>query len=533
MPLPRHCPRQMQQSVKHPWRKPKKGEALLVLDDAEFRVGGTAIFSHTQWTWRGGECWGLVGGPTSGRNDFIHGLCGDIPHVSGDLDYAYTALAPHLEDCPEEGIAHVLFEDQQVELADRSTFAQSRWNSGLDTDPHHVDTFLSFDEVHEINPYEVVDSNPAEQKRFAALRRYVIALLEIAPLLDRTLDQLSNGERRKVFLARALLSDPVLLILEHPFEGLDQGYAKHLHRVFRTLIKDGLQLMFLVASENDLPAYVTHLGQVQGHQLVAQGKRRATATKPSRKNQRAIALPPEWKKRLRKRKLNTPIAELNKVDVQIDDKAILHGVNWTIQPSECWALAGPNGAGKSTLLSLLQGDNPQAYANDLTLFGKPLGPEQSIWDVKQRVSSVSPEAHLHFPGDLTVLEVVCTGFFNTIRLFDGCGRVRRNIAREWLEALGLDHERNTLFSALSTEQQRHVLIARAVVKQVDLLILDEPGMGLAPASRDRLLGLIDRVVKATGTTLIYVSHRRDEWPSCISHRLCLKDGKVTRSGPFG
>ena len=217
-----------------------------------------------------------------GRGALVHALCGEIPVEKGAVEYGYGSLDPSLENAPEEGVVHVLFADYQIEASQRNSWAQSRWNSGLDTDEHRVADFLSFNEVHEINPFEVRDEDPRVEKRFRALRREAIRLLDIKPLLDRTLDQLSNGERRKVFLVRSLLRDPVLLVLEHPFEGLDREYVAHLQMVFERLHAHGLNLVF------PFPLWriyrnVTHVVEIKRHRITTIGKKKKRGkVKPER-----------------------------------------------------------------------------------------------------------------------------------------------------------------------------------------------------------------------------------------------------------
>ena len=289
------------------WRTIEAKAPLLTLEKAAFREGGRTLFPGTSWVLRAGETWGLVGDIGQGRSALVHALCGEIPLVRGELEYGYEHLDPALENAPEEGLVHVLFEDYQLEASQRNSWAQSRWNSGLDTDEHRVTDFLSFDEVHEINPFEVRDEDPKVEKRFRALRREAIRLLEIRPLLDRTLDQLSNGERRKVFLARALLKDPVLLILEHPFEGLDRAYVPHLKKVFKTLHDQGLNLAFAVPSQADLPDLVTHVAEIKKHRIVSAGKKKKRRSDKAAKPVQ-VRLPRAWQQRIVKRKL-PPIEE--------------------------------------------------------------------------------------------------------------------------------------------------------------------------------------------------------------------------------
>jgi molybdate transport system ATP-binding protein len=216
------------------------------------------------------------------------------------------------------------------------------------------------------------------------------------------------------------------------------------------------------------------------------------------------------------------------VTVRGAGRALLQSVTWTLRQSECWALLGPNGAGKSTLLNLIQGDHPQAYALDIRLFGHAVDSTRALWNARQRIGWMSPELHQHHPGDWDAEAAICSGFFNSIGLYQTCSGRQRALARRWLDQLGLANYARTPFGQLSFGRQRLVLLARAVVKRPRLLILDEPCQGLDAAQRRTLLGLVDRVVFQTGTALIYVTHRPAEMPRCITHRLRLRRGRVMR-----
>ena len=130
------------------------------------------------------------------------------------------------------------------------------------------------------------------------------------------------------------------------------------------------------------------------------------------------------------------IVKMNNVHIQYGDKVILDGINWQITPGERWALLGPNGAGKSTLLSLINGDNPQAYANDIVLFDKKRGTGESIWDIKSKIGFVSPELHQYFPTDNSCLQVIESGYYDTLGLFRQSSKTKADIALRWMKALG-------------------------------------------------------------------------------------------------
>ena len=207
---------------------------------------------------------------------------------------------------------------------------------------------------------------------------------------------------------------------------------------------------------------------------------------------------------------------------------ILNDINWTVRQGERWALLGPNGAGKTTLLSLILGDNPQAYANKITLFGRRRGSGESIWEVKRQIGWVAPELHLYYPRGLSCLDVVCSGFFDSVGLHRRPSPEQCEAAGRWMEHLGIPHLTAASFASLSEGQQRLVLMARAVVKEPALLVLDEPCQGLDAEHRDRVLQTVDAIGTRLDSSLIYVTHDPRALPASISHLLRLDGGRIAR-----
>jgi molybdate transport system ATP-binding protein len=216
------------------------------------------------------------------------------------------------------------------------------------------------------------------------------------------------------------------------------------------------------------------------------------------------------------------LVRLRNVIVGYGDTVILDNINWIIHAGESWALLGPNGSGKTTLLSLILGDNPQVYTNEVVIFGRPRGSGESIWEIKQHIGWVSPELHLHFNDSATCFEVVVSGFHDTVGLFDPASARQRAAARRWLARFQLlEFAQRPLFS-LSVGLQRMVLLARALVKNPRLLILDEPCQGLDSAHRDLFVRAVDALIRAGAATVIYVTHRPDEIPPSIKRVLRLR-----------
>jgi molybdate transport system ATP-binding protein len=213
------------------------------------------------------------------------------------------------------------------------------------------------------------------------------------------------------------------------------------------------------------------------------------------------------------------------VTIRYGDKTILDHINWEVKKGERWSVSGPNGAGKSTLLSLITADNPQAYANELYLFDQRRGSGESIWDIKRRIGFVSPELHVYFDRGTSCFDVIASGLFDTIGLFRQLSSSQQEQVQAWIQLLQLQSlQRKPLFQ-LSLGQQRMVLLARALVKNPPLLILDEPCQGLDSAQINYFKQLINRLC-AIGATLVYVSHNVNDILECITNIARLENGRL-------
>lgn len=185
-----------------------------------------------------------------------------------------------------------------------------------------------------------------------------------------------------------------------------------------------------------------------------------------------------------------------------------------------------NGAGKSTLLSLITGDNPQAYANEIYLFDRRRGTGESIWDIKRKTGFLSPELHLYFDRSSTAYGTLASGLWDTIGLFRGLSEAQHELVLEWLDFLGFGQYRNTLLSSLPAGIQRMLLLGRAMIKTPPLLVLDEPWQGLDQEHIEGVKSLIDRYCETYRATLIFVSHYQEDLPGCINRFLRLKSGHI-------
>ena len=498
------------------------------LDDVTVRLDGHILFKNLNWEIRDDQHWAVIGPNGSGKSALMKVLSGTLPIVNGTVAYNFLKKG----EAPHEHIAYVSFEEQRGVLGPEA-YLQDRWNIGLGEKTTTVSDILSERGIHHTNPFvvQIPILNSRIKYRdlgFLDRRRKIVKTFGLKPLLARTLMQLSNGERRKVTIARALLKNPKLLILDNPFEGLDVRFRATLKKNLEALMKGTMRVIIVGTGREATPRGITHVLRIGDKNAISIGTRSKMLEKQraGKSAKGGFASGGKQKKasvrKSTKKNMRPILVRMKNVNITYNQVPILRKLNWIVREGEKWALFGPNGAGKTTILSLIIGDNPQAYANDITLFGKKRGSGESIWEIKRKIGWVSPELQLYYPQDATCLDVVCSGFFDTIGLYKKCSAPQQKTARTWLKKLGLNGLAKTTFEDISEGEERLVLLARALVKNPALLVLDEPCQGLDAHNRDRVLKAVDLVCKKPATTMIYVTHRTDELPKNINNKLLLK-----------
>lgn len=359
----------------------------------------------------------------------------------------------------------------------------------------------------------------------------LIEILGLKDRLDRSYRQLSTGESRKLLVAQAILEGAELLILDNPFDSLDFEACQHLNNALEAALALNITLVMLLSNRQDIPAWCQSFAAVkEGHFLLLgnrdQGQIDDAVDAVFAADNREQ---PDWPDSLRG--LNNfdheHLVELRHCNVSFGGVPIIKDLSLQVAPLQHTLVTGGNGSGKSTLLGLITGDCPQCYSNDISVLGYTRGSGESVWDIKREIGLVSNDLHRRYRVQCTALTAVCSGFFDSIGIYDAVGEQQRHIAKQWLRAAGLDGRGNDRFQALSYGEQRLVLIARALVKSPLLLILDEPTQGLDEINRLRVMNLLETLNQRQHTTVIYVSHRRDEHLPLFKQHLHLELAQTT------
>lgn len=496
-------------------------EPLLVLENATVRHLGRPLLTGLNLAIEPGQHWALVGPSGAGKSALLATLAGTLTANPGRL--VPTGLAAQAAArCPADPLYNwtrlVAWLGARANLRTRVNttefYYQQRYNAAdADATPTVGEHLATAAQAAGPGPWTVARATET---------------LCLGPLLGRSLLQLSNGETKRLLLAAALLKNPALLLLDRPLTGLDAATRASFDALLTEIVASGVALV-VATGPAEIPAVATHVAALAGGRIAWAGPRADFANAAPATPAANLVGPDDAE--LRALLAGAPplafdvLVQMAGVSVRYGEKVVLDDVHWTVRPGERWALLGPNGAGKSMLLSLLNGDNPQAYGQPLTLFDRRRGTGESIWDLKKLIGFVSPELFQHFPARSAAAGVVESGFDDTLGLRGPSQPARAAGARRWLRLLGLEGQADTPFRRLSASGQRLCLLVRALVKNPALLILDEPAQGLDGAQQQQFRLVLEALCRASEVALIYVSHYQEELPATITHTLRLADGR--------
>ncbi len=451
-----------------------------------------------------GEHLAIVGPNGAGKSLLVDMLTGKYPLKEGELTYDFSPSTTHTV---YDNIKYIAFRDTYGS-ADANYYYQQRWNA------------------HDQEDTPLVSEMLGEVKN-EALKQQLFELFRIEPMLDKKIILLSSGELRKFQLTKTLLTAPRILIMDNPFIGLDASTRELLFNLLEQLTRLGtLQIVLVLSMLDDIPSFITHVIPVNEMKVGEKMEREAYMAAFHAQD---IVVPMD---ELQQRILDLPydntnytsdeVVKLNKVSIRYDDRTILKELDWTVMRGEKWALSGENGAGKSTLLSLVCADNPQSYACDISLFGRKRGTGESIWEIKKHIGYVSPEMHRAYLKNLPAIEIVASGLHDSIGLYKRPKEEQMAICEWWMDIFGIASLKDKPFLQLSSGEQRLALLARAFVKDPELLILDEPLHGLDTYNRRRVKKIIEAFCRRRDKTMIMVTHYENELPGTITDRLFLK-----------
>lgn len=465
---------------------------LIELNNIRCHLTREQQFHQLNWQLSKGDNWVFYGPNGGGKTALAKVASGLLPISSGERHFSS-------EIDPTKDIAWVSVEAQQ---------ALQALDNRFDNSNEREDAFDAGTTVKQII-FQGQEPCPASLA--------LIKNLHMEGFLNNGIRYVSSGQLRKTLLMKVFVQKPKIAILDDPMAGLDPDSQQHVKTLVEQLADSPTQVLLLLRRKQDLVAgfdryavlencCIVETGIVDA-QFLAKRKPQALANAPTK-----LALP------LNREKLGagSELVKLTDIHANYRDTLIFEHQNFYVNAGEHVAISGPNGCGKSTLMNLITGENHMAYGQDVRLFGKKRGTGESVWEIKHQFGIVSNAIHESYGRGWIASQVVISGLYDSIGLYDKPSDQDQMAALTCLKFLGIGHQAKRKFQQLSYGEQRLVLLARAIIKQPPILLLDEACTGLDDAHKDLFLACLERLMAATDITLINMTHLSDEQPSCIA-----------------
>src|SRR6218665_342845 len=457
------------------------------------------ILEDLNWEISSGECWMLGGLSGSGKTTLAKTISGEIKNFEGKIEVNFEEISK----LPKK-VLYVSnwFQFNNLE-GDRNFYYQQRYNQFAKND-----TLTVFAEINHFGKEENLD--------FEILELYLTPF-GFENFKNQQLIELSSGEHKKLQLLKALWLKPQVLIIDQPYTGLDVKSRQFLNQAFDDLIKEK-DTLILINNDDEYPESVQYFVEIENGKLI---HRNSTKDFSKGEERKPKSLP--FFLQNNQKNEQESLIKLKNINISYGEKQVLKNIDWEINSGEQWLLQGHNGSGKSTLLSLLNGDHPQAYANEIHLFGQKRGSGESIWDIKLKIGMISPELHWYFDMNANVGQTIASGFFDSMSLYKKLSFDQQQQLEQILYFFDLKGDKNKKLNTLPLGKQRLALLARTLIKKPKLLILDEPCQGMDNEQTKYFNQVIDDLANQ-GQSLIYVGHFESQLPKKLSHKLVLENG---------
>lgn len=475
-------------------------ESIVNIQNLNLKYQQKQVLQDLNWTIHHGENWVLSGTSGSGKTSLAKIIAGKQSAI-GDVKINFNTASK----LPPE----VLYVESWYQFKNLEGIANFYYQQRY-TSQQAKDTLTVHAELASYGKENNLQLDQVEP---------ILADLNFSSFVRSQLIELSSGEHKKLQLVKALWLKPQLLIIDQPYTGLDAASRKNLNTLLNEVAAEGVQLI-LIANDTELPSSINRIAEIKNGRL----SEIEDLNHPSAQFNLEYNEIPEFLKQSPVYS-SSNIAKMVDVNISYGDKQVLKNINWEIKAGEKWLLQGHNGSGKSTLLSLINGDHPQSYANELYLFGNKRGSGESIWDIKQHIGLISPEFHWYFDSNSTIWQSIASGFYDTVGLFQQLPYTKAAQVDELIGYFGLTENKNDLLNHLPLGKQRLVLLARTIIKNPELLILDEPCQGLDQKQTHYFNQMVDALC-ANGMTVIYVGHFEAQLPKSLTHKLVLSQGEV-------
>ena len=527
--------------------------------------------------------WAIISPSSLARTTFLQILSGaHIAHPPTSRRYPFLSTA---NLSPHQALKYVGFDAERGTTVSgsnvRGAYLSARYESRREETDFTVRQYLTGHTELNALEREATDSEREGLKE-------VVGMLELGALMGLPVASLSNGQTRRARIARAVVEEPEVLLLDGPFMGLDPRTLKKLEGVLGRLAGRGKpRVVVSLRPEDEVPEWISHVVVVDENlKVLHQGSKdevleaskdflKHSISAPDASNAQQLSRDgfPKHSPPLPK---GSPLVEFSGVRVSYGPKTVLGdwhqpshpspGLHWTLHSGQRCGIFGPNGSGKTTMLSLITSDHPQTYGLPIKLFGRsrlptPGQPGISVFDLQRRMGHSSPEVHAFFPKRLSLRRTLESAWADAPLakpVLDGEAKKRVDATLRWFaddlrqqqrgahistgkpeDEVDLSWAEDMLFGELSFSAQRLALFLRAIVHRPPLIILDEAFSWIDETVRDRALSFLSHGENGEGVmeglgeeqALLVISHAKEDVPGCMREWICLPEPGEEQKAP--
>ncbi len=347
--------------------------------------------------------------------------------------------------------------------------------------------------------------------------------LNIFPLLSELITYLSQGQLRILLLARALIAEPEIVLLDEFMDGLDEASRGLVLQVIEKA-KEKTTFLFTTHREESLPDFVQNKFYLE-QGLLHKDKEKYVAKIALMAGEEFLALC--------EKNLDLPaiidkksLIKIENADVYIERRKILNQINFNWLQNDYWKIVGSNGAGKSTFLRMLAGDENVALGGSIQRFLPKFNKESTLLkEIRSSIFLLSDRQQALYSYDVTAFELILSGFDNVVGVYRIYSEEEKDKALEWAKFLNLQSFINRKISSLSTGQMRKSLLARAMITQPDMLLFDEAYSGLDIFARAQLTECLE-ILREKNVQMLFVSHYENDFPAFCNKRARIDNGQL-------
>ncbi len=491
---------------------------LIELHGANVSLEGHRILENLNWRLERGQHSAIIGENGSGKSTFLRLIGGTLwPESAKTRVYGFGESPTITPILAREKIALLSPEIQENYVRRSQDGPDNEKGWGLDVETTILTGF--FDSW-------LLNQAPSDAQIIRAAQ--LMMQFSLADLSERPLTSLSQGQLRRVLLARSIVKAPEVLLLDEACSGLDRKSRHHWLETLENFAESGgITLIQTTHRREELIPAIKNRFVLRNREI---HPLEAPEITPEAEIPSPLENLPVKPRVASIGDAASAIIRIEDAIVSIDGIPILERFSWQWKQGHHFRVTGENGSGKSTFFRLLRGQLRPAWGGKTTRFGQER--EVALQEIGAQVSLLSPQLQARFADKMSVMEAISTGFFDSFVVTRPLSPSEEARLDEVVRDLEIEHLRGRTFGKLSYGQTRRVLLARALVSQPKIVLLDEALDGLDVATREWMFQFLENLT-ARGVHFMMASHHHEDFPAFLNADLHFENGRISGDGVGG